>query len=49
MAETGCISDTDLKAFVLGALPERQAATAARHLETSFQVPGRVGSPLRSP
>jgi WD40 repeat protein len=33
MAETGCISDHDLKAFVLGELPERLATAVARHLE----------------
>jgi WD40 repeat protein/tetratricopeptide (TPR) repeat protein len=33
MAEIGCISDTDLKAFVLGELPERLAAAVTRHLE----------------
>jgi tetratricopeptide (TPR) repeat protein len=33
MAETGCISDHDLKAFVLGELPEPLASTVARHLE----------------
>jgi WD40 repeat protein len=33
MAELGCISDQDLKAFVLGELPERLAAAVARHLE----------------
>ncbi len=33
MAETGCISDHDLKAFVLGELPERLAGAVARHLE----------------
>jgi anti-sigma factor RsiW len=33
MAEIGCVSDHDLKAFVLGELPERLAAAVARHLE----------------
>jgi WD40 repeat protein/tetratricopeptide (TPR) repeat protein len=33
MAELGCISDRDLKAFVLGELPERLAAAVAGHLE----------------
>jgi WD40 repeat protein/serine/threonine protein kinase len=33
MAELACISDLDLKAFVLGELPERLANTIARHLE----------------
>jgi WD40 repeat protein len=33
MAESGCVSDHDLKAFVLGELPERLAETVARHLE----------------
>jgi WD40 repeat protein len=33
MAELGCVSDQDLKAFVLGELPERLAAAVARHLE----------------
>jgi tetratricopeptide (TPR) repeat protein len=33
MAEMDCISDHDLKAFVLGELPEPLASTVARHLE----------------
>src|SRR6516162_6863432 len=33
MAEIGCVSDHDLRAFVLGELPERLAAAVARHLE----------------
>jgi WD40 repeat protein len=33
MAEIGCVSDHNLKAFVLGELPEHLAAAVARHLE----------------
>ena len=34
MAKIECVTDQDLKAFLLGDLPERVADTIARHLES---------------
>jgi WD40 repeat protein/tRNA A-37 threonylcarbamoyl transferase component Bud32 len=34
MTKLNCVTDRDLKAFLLGELPERVADTVARHLET---------------
>jgi serine/threonine protein kinase len=42
MAQIDCISDPDLKAFVLGELPERLAAAVARHLELCPTCDGRA-------
>jgi anti-sigma factor RsiW len=42
MAETDCISDQALKAFVLGELPERLAGAIARHLELCADCDARA-------
>jgi WD40 repeat protein/tRNA A-37 threonylcarbamoyl transferase component Bud32 len=43
MAEIGCVADADLRAFVLGELPEDQSNAIARHLELCPDCEARVG------
>jgi WD40 repeat protein/tRNA A-37 threonylcarbamoyl transferase component Bud32/tetratricopeptide (TPR) repeat protein len=43
MADSGCISEQDLKAFLLGELHEHQADNIASHLETCPLCEERVG------
>jgi WD40 repeat protein/serine/threonine protein kinase len=43
MADIGCIAEEDLKAFLLGELPERLSNAVARHLELCSDCEQRVG------
>jgi serine/threonine-protein kinase len=43
MAELGCFTEPDLRAFALGELPEPLAETVARHLEGCPDCEARVG------
>jgi anti-sigma factor RsiW len=43
MAESGCISEQDLKGFLLGELPEQLADSIVRHLNICPDCEARVG------